>query len=47
MDALDYEGGEEVAAADKGDAEETTEELCEAGQETAQQPTEQEAGTAN
>ena len=34
-------------AADKGEAEEATEELCEAGQETAQQPPEQEAGAAN
>jgi len=47
VDSDKYEGGEEVAAADKGDAEEATEELCEAGQETAQQPAEQEAGTAN
>ena len=35
-------------AADKVDAEEATEELCEAGQESsAQQPAEQEAGAAN
>merc|ERR1719341_143735 len=47
VDSDKYEGGEEVVAADKGDAEEATEELCEAGQETAQQPPEQEAGAAN
>lgn len=47
VDSDKYEGGEEAVAADKGDAEEATEELCEAGQETAQQPPEQEAGAAN
>jgi len=48
VDSDKYEGGEEVVAADKVDAEEATEELCEAGQESsAQQPAEQEAGAAN
>lgn len=47
VDSDKYEGGEEVVAADKGDVDEATEELCEAAQEVSQQPTEQEAGTAN
>lgn len=47
VDSDKYEGGEEVVAADKGDAEEATEELCEAGQEAAQAAPEQEAGAAN
>ena len=47
VDSDKYEGGEEVVAADKVDAEEATEELCEAGQEASQQPTEAEAGAAN
>jgi len=47
VDSDKYEGGEEVVAADKGDVDEATEELCEAAQEVSQQSTEQEAGTAN
>jgi len=42
-----YEGTEDGVAADKVDSEEVTEELCEAVQESAAQPPEQEAGAAN
>ena len=42
-----YEGAEDGVAADKVDSEEVTEELCEAVQESAAQPPEQEAGAAN